>query len=128
MLVIGNIGREPVLQTAAVKRWCCFIRAEEILRCVASAAMARSFDQVGATIPFIAFVGSGCKGPGLEEQLIPATHKNSMVERPLELVFRTWVRNGLQSIEIGADCQNVVVLHFGEVGVRKRRIEPVSYT
>src|SRR5665213_4283860 len=118
MLVVGDIGREPVLQLTPVKRLCCLIRAEEILWRMTGAAMARSFDQVGAAIPFVAFVRSRRKGSGRKEQHVPATHKNSMTERPLELVFWTRARNGLQSIEIGTDRQNVVVLHFGKVRVR----------
>ena len=71
-LVARQVGRDPVVEVAAVQFLAALVGAEEILRRVAGAAVARALDQVRAAVPFGRLARVGLPVAGVKEQQVPS--------------------------------------------------------
>ena len=124
--VVCKLRGKPVLQPVAREPLVVFGGACNVLRGVASAAMPRAFHQVGAPVPFLAFVRFRMEGARLEIHPVPSPHENAVVERPSQLVRGAVVLYRRQRVEVGADSHHVVARELGEIWIRKGREEPFA--
>ena len=113
---------KPALHRGAAEGATALARAEHVLGRVASTAMRDAFDQIAAAVPFRAFLLVGLEDARPEEQPIPAPHHHAVIERPAQFRRRRAVLNWRERREVGADRQQVVADHLGEVGIGERGV------
>src|SRR5712671_6571343 len=77
--------REHARDPPATERLAALVGAKDVLRRMAGAAMADTFDQIAAAIPFRALLLIGHQKAGLEEQPVPAAHDDPVIEGPAQL-------------------------------------------
>ena len=123
LVVIGDVGREPSLQRIALKSVVQVVAAERRLGRVAGAAMAQTFDKIGAAIPFGGFRGVRLEFAALEIERVPDRHSLTNVERERQLVGNDGVANRLHRIEVSANGERVALGHLGVVRIGHRRVE-----
>ena len=121
--IVGNVGREPTLQCVALQALSCLVAAKKILRRVAQAAMAETFGQIGAAIPFQTLVGDRTERPRHKEQHVPNRHGSANIERKWQLIRLHRVVHGRNRVEIGAERHCIITRELGIVGVGHGRIE-----
>ena len=98
--------------------------AQRVARRVAGAAMAETFDQIGAAIPLRVPGRVRCEGLLVEEKHVPAEHAPADVEREMHLAGLVRLLDRRHALhEIGIERLDVLVRHLGEGGIGHRRIK-----
>src|SRR5689334_6626338 len=100
--------RKPAVDRSTPEGAVTLVRAEDVFRRVACAAMGGASDQIAAAIPFRTFLLVRLEDAWFEEQEIPAAHHESMVERPPQFRRGPLVADGSKRREIGTDREQVV--------------------
>ena len=114
--------REHAVDASAAVGLAVFVRAEQVLRRMAGAAMRDALDQIAAAIPLRALLLVRHQNAGLEEQPVPAAHHDAIVERPAQLGRTRRMAHRRQRRQIGADGENVLARQFREIRIGESRV------
>ena len=123
MLVAVQVGREPGAQHAALQETLLLVAAEEALRRVASGAMARSVDDIGAAVPLGALARRRLEVARLEIEPVPESHQAADRQREGQAVGRWAIGGRRLGHQIGAHGVDLGAAHAGEIGIGEGRVE-----
>jgi hypothetical protein len=113
----------PPFRLTAGEKSVGLLGAKGIARRVTGAAVRQTLHQIGAAIPFGVSGAVRLEASGLEEQELPAGDQRPEVEWKRKIVRRGFGAHRLARHQERVDRGDVVGRHFGEMVVRKRRIE-----
>src|SRR5437879_3241651 len=95
---------------------------------MAGAAMAQTFDQIGAAIPDFRFRKVSLKDASLMKQRVPSRQQRPQVERKCQSVFWNLRSNRRLRHQIGIERLQVGISYCCEMRIGKRRIQMPAVT
>ena len=119
----GQRRRFPSFGKAAGEIGAGLLCAQRVPRRMAGAAMAKTFDEIGAAIPDFRFACVGLERLGLMEQRVPSRQQRAKVERKPQRVVRRFRARWRLRHQPGIERLQVGIANLGEMGVGKRWVE-----